>query len=69
MFGGESNRAFSMKRQRKPDLPKDTPATRKRRLQQRLREMNDRNEKELSALMKSVERLKSTLRSKKSKLS
>lgn len=55
-----------MKQKLEPnDLPKDTPATRKKRLQQRLRELNERNEREMSALMKSVERLKSAFRSKK----
>jgi hypothetical protein len=45
--------------------PKDTPATRKRRLQQRLRELSDRSEQEMTSIMKSVEKLKSTFRSNK----
>ena len=40
----------------------DDPATRKRRLQQRLQELNDKTERELDDLMKSVEKVKSTLR-------
>jgi hypothetical protein len=46
--------------------PKDTPATRKRRLQQRLRELSDRSEQEMANIVKSVEKLKSTFRSNKS---
>jgi len=46
--------------------PKDTPATRKRRLQQRLRELSDKSEQELSVLMKSIDKLKSGFRSNKS---
>jgi len=45
--------------------PKDTPATRKRRLQQRLHELSDRSEQEMAAIMKSIEKLKSTFRSNK----
>lgn len=45
--------------------PKDSPAARKRRLKQRLREMNERNDREMNALMKSIERVKSTFRPKK----
>ncbi|HUB93270.1 MAG TPA: hypothetical protein VMB52_02095 [Verrucomicrobiae bacterium] len=45
---------------------KDAPAARKRRLQQRLRELNEHNEREMNALMKSVERIKSAFRSKRS---
>jgi hypothetical protein len=45
--------------------PKDTPATRKRRLQQRLRELSDRSELEMAAIMKSIDKLKSTFRSSK----
>lgn len=58
-----------MKKSDKPkklSIPKDTPATRKKRLQQRLKEMSAQNEREMSALMKSVDRIKSTFRSKKS---
>ncbi len=56
-------------RPNKQSTPKDTPATRRRRLQQRLKEMSAQNEREMSALMKSVERIKSTFRSKKPKKS
>lgn len=45
--------------------PKDSPAARKRRLKQRLREMSERNDREMSALMKSIERVKATFRPKK----
>lgn len=45
--------------------PRDNPATRKRRLQQRLQEISDKSEKELGALMKSLEKMKSTFRSDK----
>lgn len=45
--------------------PKDTPATRKRRLQQRLQELSDRSDRELAALMKSVERVKTSFRNTK----
>ncbi len=44
--------------------PKDTPATRKRRLQQRLQELSDKSEQEIAAIMKSVEKVKSALRPK-----
>jgi diadenosine tetraphosphate (Ap4A) HIT family hydrolase len=53
-----------MKKKQKPFTPpKETPATRKRRLQQRLQELSDRSEQELAALMKSVEKVKSAFRS------
>jgi len=53
-----------MKRNQQPlHLPKDTPATRKRRLQQRLQEISDKSEKELRAITKSLEKVKSTFRS------
>lgn len=53
-----------MKRNQQPiAIAKDTPATRKRRLQQRLKELSDKSEQELSALMKSVEKMKSNFRS------
>ncbi|MEJ0072880.1 MAG: hypothetical protein WDN27_02210 [Candidatus Saccharibacteria bacterium] len=48
---------------------KDTPATRKRRLQQRLQELSAKSEKELGILMKSVEKVKSSLRPEKSEKS
>jgi predicted house-cleaning noncanonical NTP pyrophosphatase (MazG superfamily) len=53
--------------QRKIPQPKDTPATRKRRLQQRLQELSDKSEQELAALMKSVEKVKSAFRNDKNK--
>lgn len=46
--------------------PKDTPVTRKRRLQQRLRELSDRSDQEMANVMKSIEKLKSAFRSDKS---
>lgn len=53
-----------MKRNQKPTIiPKDTPATRKRRLQQRLQEISDKSEKELRALTKSLDKVKSAFRS------
>jgi hypothetical protein len=55
-----------MKQKRQPTTPNDTPATRKRRLQQRLREISERNDRELNALMKSIEKVKSAFHSKKS---
>lgn len=52
-----------MKKKQKPFTPpRETPATRKRRLQQRLQELSDRSEQELAALMKSVEKVKSAFR-------
>lgn len=48
--------------QKKNPTPKDTPATRKRRLQQRLKELSDKSDQELAALMKSVEKVKSVFR-------
>jgi predicted house-cleaning noncanonical NTP pyrophosphatase (MazG superfamily) len=53
--------------QRKTPEPRDTPATRKRRLQQRLQELSDKSEQELAALMKSVEKVKSAFRNDKNK--
>ncbi len=47
--------------------PKDTPATRKRRLQQRLQEISEKSEQELNTLMKSLDKMKSAFRSDKSK--
>jgi hypothetical protein len=52
-------------KQKPTNAPKDTPATRKKRLQQRLREMNDRNDREIGALLKSIDKIKATFRSKK----
>lgn len=43
-------------------LPKDTPATRKRRLQQRLQEISDKGEQELNMLMQSLEKLKTAFK-------
>lgn len=45
--------------------PRDTPATRKRRLQQRLQEISDKSEQELTTLMKSLDKVKSAFRSDK----
>ena len=58
-----------MKKNQQPSDPhKDTPATRKRRLQKRLDELSNKSEQELAALMRSVEKVKKTLHSDKSKL-
>jgi hypothetical protein len=46
--------------------PKDTPATRKQRLQQRLQEISEKSEQELAALVKSVNKVKATFKPKKS---
>ncbi len=53
------------KRRKIPNPPHDTPATRKLRLQQRLQELSEKGEQELAALMQSVEKARSTLRSNK----
>lgn len=45
--------------------PKDTPSTRKRRLQQRLQEISERSEAEMAALLSSVEKMKESLRPNK----
>jgi len=56
----------AMKKNQQPFLtPKDTPATRKRRLQQRLQEISDKSEQELMSLMKSLDKVKSAFRSDK----
>ncbi|HSX30352.1 MAG TPA: hypothetical protein VLE99_00340 [Candidatus Saccharimonadales bacterium] len=56
-----------MKRKQHPVTPaKDTPAIRKRRLQQRLQEISEKSERELAALMKSINKVKSSFRPKKS---
>jgi len=47
--------------------PKDTPATRKQRLQQRLQEINTKGEQEIAALIKSVNKVKATFKSKTKK--
>jgi hypothetical protein len=47
--------------------PKDTPATRKQRLQQRLQEISDKSEQELAALLKSVNKVKATFRKSRQK--
>jgi hypothetical protein len=52
-------------RKNKDELKSDHPASRKRRLQARLRELNARGEQELSAIMNSIEQAKNTFRSKK----
>ncbi len=44
---------------------KDTPSTRKRRLQARLHELSNISEQELKVLMKSVEKVKAAFSSKK----
>ena len=55
-----------MKRnQKSTPEPQDNPSTRKRRLQKRLQELSDRSDREMAALMKSVERMKASLRSNK----
>jgi len=49
-----------MKRDRLVFPPiRDTPATRRRRLQRRLQEINAQTEREIAALTKSVEKIKS----------
>jgi len=45
--------------------PKDTPATRKQRLQQRLQEISDKGEQEIAAIMKSVNKVKASFKTKK----
>jgi hypothetical protein len=45
--------------------PIDTPASRKRRLQKRLQEINARSEQELANIMKSIEQIKSQFKSNK----
>jgi len=55
-----------MKKKPKSATPKDTPATRNKRLQQRLREINAQNDREMNALTKSIGRIRATFRSKKS---
>lgn len=55
-----------MKRNQKTFIrPKDTPATRKKRLQERLLEITQRSEKELAAIMQSIDKLKSSIGPKK----
>jgi hypothetical protein len=51
--------------QRKFPPPKDTPATRKQRLQQRLQEISEKSDLELAALKKSVDKVKAAFRPKK----
>jgi hypothetical protein len=53
--------------QRKFQSPKDTPATRKQRLQQRLQEISEKSEQELAALLKSVSKVKATFKPKTEK--
>jgi len=45
--------------------PKDTPATRKKRLAARLQEISDKSEQELRALTKSLDKVRSTFRPQK----
>lgn len=54
-----------MKKRKRQSTPVDTPATRKERLQQRLKELSDHSEQELAALMRTVEKAKSALRANK----
>lgn len=55
-----------MKRnQKRAPAPRDNPATRKKRLQERLQEISNKSEQELTTLMKSIEKLKDTLKSDK----
>jgi|GEM_PF-1949785 len=57
---------LDMKKHHKPLMPpRDTPATRKRRLQERLQELSDKSEKELNALIQSIDKVKASLKSKK----
>lgn len=53
------------KKQQSFTTPRDTPATRKRRLQQRLQEISDKSEQELLGLMKSLDKVKSAFRTDK----
>jgi len=48
--------------------PEDTPATRKQRLQQRLQEISDKSEKELRAISKSLEKVRTSFRPKAPKV-
>jgi hypothetical protein len=52
-----------------PKPPRDTPATRKHRLQQRLQELDAQNEREMNALARSIERIKATFRRSKAQTS
>jgi hypothetical protein len=54
-----------MKSNRKnSQTPRDTPATRKQRLQQRLQEISDKSEQELAAIKKSVDKVKAAFKPK-----
>jgi len=53
------------RKQRNPPVLKDTPATRKQRLQQRLQEISDKSDKEIAALIKSVNKVKAAFKPKK----
>ena len=56
-----------MKRNQRGTIPpRDTPATRKRRLQERLQEISDKSELELNTLIKSLEKVKTAFRIEKS---
>lgn len=65
MIAEFSNAGVHMKKRKKQLVPVDTPATRKERLQQRLKELTDHSEQELATLMNAVEKAKSALRSNK----
>jgi hypothetical protein len=55
-----------MKKHQQPFVTaQDTPATRKRRLQQRLQEISDKSEQELVLLMKSIDKVKTAFRTEK----
>jgi hypothetical protein len=57
-----------VKKNAKPSgVPRDTPATRKHRLQQRLKELSDQSDQELTALMQSLEKVKESLKLKSNK--
>jgi len=52
-------------RPKKITLAPDTPATRKRRLQQRLQEISNKSEQEMAAMMKSIEKVRANFKPKK----
>lgn len=55
-----------MKRKQHNEIePKDTPSTRKRRMQSRLKELSERSDRELAILMTSIEKMKANLRNNK----
>jgi hypothetical protein len=54
-----------MKKKQHPfTSPRDTPATRKRRLQERLQELSDKSERELTALIQSLDKVKASFKKK-----